>query len=304
MLKSFSRGTGMYKEITAKTLLTRIKNPQGWFGVEYNMNIYRGCQHGCIYCDSRSECYRIDTFETVSVKVNAEALLREELGRKRNKFSIGTGAMSDPYTPAEGELKLTRKVLEIINDYNFPIHINTKSDMILRDIDVLKSINNTFASVAFTVTTCDEKLASKIEPYAPSPSARLNAMKQLSYHGIYTGVLLMPILPFIIDTIENVSLVVQNAYENGAKFIIPYFGMTLRDRQREYYYKKLDEHFPGLQTKYAHLFGNKYGCTTPNHKELYSHFVELCKKYDMIYEMDRVNVYSHKNEQVQISLFD
>jgi len=291
----------MIKEIQAKTLLTNSKNPSSWFGVKYGMNIYRGCQHQCIYCDSRSECYRIENFNDVLVKVNAVEILRKELSKKRIKGTIGTGAMSDPYTFAEKKYMLTRKALEVIAEFRYPVNIITKSNLILRDIEILQEINKIHACVAFTITTTDDDLARKIEPGAPSPSERLKAMGILSELGITTCVTMMPILPFIEDTEANILDIVKQAKEYGAKNIVSALGMTLRDRQRAYYYEKLDLLFPGLRGKYEKKFGNNYGCGTNNSKKLKQLLNEACYKCGISTEMPS---YYNKVSSVQLSFLD
>lgn len=257
------------KEIYAKTLLGHVRQPDTWFGLKYNMNLYRGCQHRCIYCDSRSACYQIENFDKdVLVKTNAIDLLRSELSRKRVKGTIGTGSMNDPYMPVEKKLNLTGRALEAIADFRFPVHIITKSDLVLKDIDTIEKIARTYAAVSFTITTTDDALAKKIEPGAPPPSARLAAMRELSSRGILTGVLMMPILPFIEDTPENIQSIVRQAAEVGAGYIIPSLGMTCRDGQREYFYERLDHSFPGVRQQYERAFGNQYQCSVQDYKGL------------------------------------
>ena len=230
----------MIQEITAKVLLSHMKQPDDWFGLRYNMNLYRGCQHQCIYCDSRSLCYGIEDFADILVKENAIDLLRKELAGKRVKGTIGTGSMNDPYMPLEAKIGLTRRALEVIAEFRFPVHVLTKGDLVLRDLDLLQRISEIYAAVSFTITTADDALARKLEPGAASPSARFRAMRTLADHGILSGVTMMPILPFIEDSEENIAEIVRQAHESGASYIIPAFGMTLRDRQRAYYYDKLD----------------------------------------------------------------
>ncbi len=292
----------MITEIQAKSILTTMKEPEKWFGVRYNMNLYRGCEHGCIYCDSRSQCYGIEDFDRVAVKTNAISLLQKELSSKCKIDTIGTGAMSDPYTPAETEYKMTRKALELIAAFKYPVHICTKSDRILRDIDLLKAINRIHASAAVTITTLDKGLASVIEPNAPSPSARLAAIEKLAAAGIYVGVLMMPVLPYLEDRADNIDGIIAAAHGCGASFVIPWMGMSLRDRQREYYYRKLDAHFPGLKKRYIESFGNQYACNSANAETLYAVVKEQCKKYGMAYRMKDLKTYSSP-EPVQLSFF-
>lgn len=291
----------MYSEINAKQILSVMKKPSSWFGVKYNMNIYRGCEHQCIYCDSRSECYRIENFHHVQVKVNAPALLRKELSKKRETGTIGTGAMSDPYTMAEKEYKLTRQALEIIAEFRYPLNIITKSNLILRDVEILQEINRIYAAVSFTLTTTDDALAKKIEPHAPLPSERLKAMGILSELGITTCVTMMPILPWIEDNKENILEIVKKSHEYGAKHIVSGIGMTLRDRQRAYYYQRLQADFPGLKEKYEKRYGTNYSCSPQNSKVLKQVFNEACSKYGISTDMPS---YHKKVSQVQMSFLD
>ncbi len=290
------------QEITAKQLLIPAKNPAAWFGVNYNMNIYRGCEHQCIYCDSRSECYQITCFDDIQVKTNAVTLLKQELAKKCQPEIIGTGAMSDPYTKAETRYHLTGQTLQVIADYGFGVHITTKSDLICNDIDPLKKISKIWAAVAFTITTADDDLARKIEPLAPPPSKRLAAMKTLSTAGIFTGVAMMPLLPFIEDNPENVSRIIEIAVKCGARFIIPWFGMSLRDRQRDFYYSHIDRLFPEIRTKYETVYGNQYMCNSPRQCELERIFRDLCARYDIITDMKEY-LSKQPNLDSQLKLF-
>ncbi|MCK4490327.1 MAG: radical SAM protein [Anaerolineales bacterium] len=264
----------MITEITAKTILNHVKQPDPWFGLKYNMNLYRGCQHQCIYCDSRSDCYRIGDFSEIRVKVNALDLLEDVLPRKRMRGTIGFGSMNDPYMPVEREYQLTGKALEIISSNNFPVHILTKSDLVLRDIDLLKNISWVYAAVSFTITTADDELARKLEPGAPLPSDRFRAMLKLAEAGILTGVTMMPMLPFLEDNEQNVLQIVSRAHDSGAAYIIPSFGVSLRPGSREYYYHKLDQLFPGLKEKYINRYSDQYQCSVPGWRELNKAFQE------------------------------
>ena len=290
----------MIREIQAKTLLSHVKHPDGWFGVKYNMNLYRGCEHHCIYCDSRSECYQIEDFDgELLVKVNAIDLLRQELARKRVKGTIGTGAMQDPYTPSEARLNMTGQALEVIAEWRYPVHIITKSDLILRDLDVLRRINKIHASVCFTVTTADDALGKKLEPGAPLVSDRFRAAKALAAHGIQVGLTLMPVLPYIEDTADNVAAIMARAHENGVSFVVPWFGMSIRHGQREYFYQKLDELFPGLRKKYERRYGNSYSCPSDNAARLHQVFNELRARYGIATDVQRYRT----QMATQMSLF-
>jgi DNA repair photolyase len=290
----------MVKEIQAKVMLSHVKQPDTWFGLKYNMNLYRGCQHRCIYCDSRSECYQIDNFDReVLVKANAIDLLRKELPGKRVKGVVGTGSMNDPYMPLEKEVNLTGRALQVIARYHFPVHVVTKSDLVLKDLQVLREINQVYAAVSFTITTADDELGKKLEPGAPLVSERLRAMRVLADNGILTGVTMMPILPFIEDNEENVAQIVTLAHASGASYIIPWFGMSLRNRQRAYYYAQLDRLFPGLKQKYQRRFGDQYGCPANNAARLDQLLRELCTQYGM-----RIGIKPYTDQiPKQLSLF-
>ena len=269
----------MIKEIQAKVLLSSAKRPDPWFGIKYTMNLYRGCQHQCIYCDSRSECYQIENFADILIKANAIDLLRKELPRKRVKGTVGTGSMNDPYMPLEAQINLTGRAMRVIAEFHFPVHILTKNALVLRDLDTLREISREYAAVSFTITTPDDELGKKLEPGASLVSERFKAMQTCASNGILTGVTMMPILPFIEDNEENIAQIVTRAHEHGATYIIPAFGMTLRDRQRAYYYDKLDSLFPGVRSKYEQRFGDRYSASALNAKKLEQVFRELCDRY-------------------------
>jgi DNA repair photolyase len=292
--------------ISAKTILSSYQSGDNWFGKNYTMNIYKGCCHGCIYCDSRSECYGVENFDEVRVKENALALIARELTAKRRSGVIGTGAMSDPYNPFEKEYGLTRGALELIhNMQRFGIAIATKSDLITRDIDVLKAIKkHSPVLVKITITTTNDVLGKKIEPNVAESSKRFSAIRELSENGIFSGILLMPVLPFLEDNEDNISAMVHLAYKNGAKFIYPAFGVTLRQNQREWYYKKLDEHFPGLRQRYINQFGNAYECHSPRAKTLSQLFQKECNRFGILYKMeDIIQGYKQGYDEQQLSLF-
>jgi len=275
----------MIQEIHARTILNSVKQPEPYFGLKYNMNLYRGCQHQCIYCDSRSECYQIENFADIHVKINAVELLADALPRKRVRGTIGFGSMNDPYMPVERKYQLCRRSLEVIAQHRFPVHIITKSDLVLRDLDLLAEIEQVYAAVSFTITAADDELARKLEPGAPPSSARFAAMRALANAGIHTGITMMPILPFIEDTPENVARLVELAVEHGASYILPSFGMTLRAGSRDYYYAKLDQLFPGLKQKYVQRFGERYECGSPNWRQLDEIFQKLVERYGIATRM-------------------
>ena len=252
----------------------------------YGMNIYRGCSHGCIYCDSRSKCYQFThPFEDIEVKKNAPELLEQALRSKRQKAVIGTGAMSDPYTHCEAQLGLTRKCLEIICRYGFGAAIQTKSDRILRDIDLLKEIHKKAKCVVqMTLTTWDDALCRIVEPNVCSTRRRVEVLEEMRKRGIPTVVWLTPILPFINDTEENVAAILDACAQVQVKGIICFdMGLTLREGDREYYYAALDRHFPGLKERYIRTYGNAYEVPSPNRAELMSLFRSFCRAHGMMY---------------------
>lgn len=291
--------------IKAKTILTKVKHGNMWYGIDYNMNLYRGCSHRCIYCDSRSNCYHIDNFDIVRGKENALYILEQELSKKREKGVVGIGAMSDTYNPLEKEYEQTRGALKLISKYGFGVSIDTKSDLILRDIDLLKEINSkNNVIIKFTITTPDDELSKIIEPNVCVSSKRLQAVKTLSENGIVVGIMMNPVLPFITDKEEDIKKLVRLAYENSAKFIHTYMGMTLRENQRDYYFDKLDQHFIGIKEKYIKYYGDKYNCIVPNYKRLYKVFTDECIKYGILYDMkDIIKAYKKEiksNEQLTL----
>nr|WP_325212834.1 radical SAM protein [uncultured Oscillibacter sp.] len=292
--------------IPAKSIVNRTKD-SSWFGTEYNMNIYRGCCHGCIYCDSRSDCYHNDQFDQVKVKADALRIIRDDLESKAKVGVVGTGSMSDPYNPFEKELLLTRHALTLLEAYGFGVAIATKSDLIVRDADVLSSIHRTMPAICkITLTTCDDELAAKVEPYAPSPSRRLAAVERLSAAGLFTGILMMPILPFLEDRPENIRDIIDRAADAGARFVYPALGMTCRAGQREYFYRKLEVQFPGqgLAEKYRRRYGPRYECPSPRARALWEVFQEACNRRGLLYSMGRIVAASRRGHETdQLSLF-
>lgn len=295
----------LIEEIPAKNLVQKVKSGANWFGIDYNMNLFKGCSHGCIYCDSRSNCYRIEEFDRVRVKAGTTEMLWRELKAKRVKGVIGIGAMSDTYNPYEKKLEVTRNALKVIGDYGFGVAIDTKSALVTRDIDLLKRINQEHSAIVkLTITTADDELSKRIEPYVNVSSKRFQAVKQLSMEGIFTGVLLTPMLPFITDTEKNVKDIVRLAYENGAKFIYCMYGVTLRENQREYFYEQLNREFNGLAAQYFKHFGDAYVCESLDRKYLQRILETECKKYGLLYKMkDIIQGYKNPKEYQQLSLF-
>jgi len=286
--------------IQAKSILSKLKGTDSFFGITYNMNLYRGCQHGCIYCDTRSDCYGVGDISQIRVKQNAIELLNIELAAKRRRrATIGTGSMNDPYMPIEKTVGLTRKALEVIAKNRFPAHIITKGDLVTRDIDVIQEIAKVYAAVSFTITTHNDELGRKVEPFAPATSKRYDAIEQLAKNGIYAGVTMMPLLPFINDSTENIQHIIKSASDAGAKYIIPMFGLTLRAGSREYFYNALDANLPHKKTKYVKAFGLSYECWSPQYKRLSQVFHEECSRLGMPSRMD----FFQSHEPKQLDLF-
>ncbi len=273
-----------------------------------NMNIYRGCTHGCIYCDSRSEVYgKTYDFEDIEVKVNAPQLIEKELGRRRQPCMITTGAMTDPYLPLEKELENTKKCLEVIEKYGFGVAVLTKSDLILRDTELLQRINRKARCVVqMTMTTFDERLCSLIEPNVAGTRRRFEVLKELQKAGIPTIVWFTPMLPFINDTPENVQGILEYCGDAGVKGVLSFgAGMTLRYGNREYYYKKLDEHFPGLKKEYMKKYGSAYGISSPSSAKISRMIKDFCDKNGMMYTQKQIFGYVQQFELPygQMSMF-
>lgn len=287
-------------EVNAKAILS----------AQNGMNLYRGCTHGCIYCDARSTCYQMNhEFEDIEVKINAPQLLEQSLRSKKKRCMIGTGAMSDPYLHAEQQLNLTRRCLELIDEYSFGLAIQTKSNLILRDLDLLIRIHKkTKCVVQMTLTTYDEQLCQILEPNVCTTKRRAEVLNILRDEGIPTICWMTPLLPFINDTKENIQGILE--YCKTAKtYGILFFniGLTLRDGDREYYYSKLDQHFPGLREKYVKTYGNAYELLSPDNHYLSKIVREECKTNKMVSNAGQLFEYMHlfedKQSGNQMSLF-
>lgn len=264
---------------------------KGILSAKNGMNVYRGCLHGCIYCDARSDCYNMPhDFEDIEVKKNAPELLEAALRAKRRRCMIGTGAMCDPYIPIEKDLRITRRCLEIIDKYDFGAALLTKSDLVMRDIDLLEKINSkTKAVVQMTLTTADDELCRIVEPNVCVTSRRVEVLCEMKKRGIPTVVWLTPLLPFINDTVENLAKLLENIAEAGVYGIISFgMGLTLRSGDREYFYAALDKHFPGLRQKYERYYGNSYELPSPNHEKLWRYFTEFCDKHGIVRNQNEV----------------
>ena len=280
-----------------------LHNKNGFHG----MNIYRGCTHGCIYCDSRSLCYQFDhKFEDIEVKKNAPELLEQALKSKRTRCMIGTGSMSDPYMHCETDLRLTRRCLEVIHKYGFGVAIQTKSDRILEDIDLLDAINKDAKCVVqITLTTYDDDLCKILEPNVCNTKRRIEVLEEMQKRGIPTIVWLTPVLPFINDTEENITSILNECVRVGVKGIINFgMGVTLRDGDREYFYQALDKHFPGLKDKYIFNYGNSYEVPSPDSAKLMKIFTRICKENNIMCDPDECFRYLNDLPDKQISIFD
>ena len=287
---------------------TKVK---GILSQNNGMNLYRGCTHGCIYCDSRSNCYQMNhEFEDIGVKENAIELLENTLRRKRKRCMIGTGSMSDPYMPLEAQLEYTRKALLLIEKYGFGATLITKSDRVLRDLDILKRINQkTKAVVQMTLTTADEALCKLIEPNVSTTKQRFEALKILRDNNIPTVVWLCPVLPYINDTEDNIRRILDMCVAAKVRGIICFgMGLTLREGNREYFYRQLDKSFPGLKERYIREYGNQYVINSPKSAELMRLFHRTCEQNGIMHDNDLIfeylNQFEEKNAPQQLSLWD
>lgn len=286
-------------------------NAKSILSAKNGMNLYRGCSHGCIYCDSRSKCYHMDhAFEDIEVKANAIELLEDALKRKRSKCMLGTGSMTDPYIPLEKEIGNVRKALSLADQYGFGFTLITKSDRVLRDLDLLKEINDkTKCVVQMTLTTYDEDLCKKIEPNVSTTRERAAVLQKLRDAGIPTVVWLSPVLPFINDTEENIRGVLEYCIEAEVYGIICFgMGMTLREGNREYFYSQLDRLFPHLKEKYIRTYGTQYQISSPRNDMLMKIFHQLCEDNGILHDNDRIFEYlcsfEEKSQYVQLNLLD
>ena len=287
---------------------TKVK---GILSQNNGMNLYRGCTHGCIYCDSRSNCYQMNhEFEDIEVKENAIELLENTLRRKRKRCMIGTGSMSDPYMPLEAQLEYTRKALLLIEKYGFGATLITKSDRVLRDLDILKRINQkTKAVVQMTLTTADEALCKLIEPNVSTTKQRFEALKILRDNNIPTVVWLCPVLPYINDTEDNIRRILDMCVAAKVRGIICFgMGLTLREGNREYFYRQLDKSFPGLKERYIREYGNQYVINSPKSADLMRLFHRTCEQNGIMHDNDLIFEYlsqfEEKNAPQQLSLWD
>ena len=284
---------------------------KGILSSKNGMNLYRGCTHGCIYCDSRSKCYHMEhDFEDIEAKSNAIELLEEALRKKRKKCMLGTGAMTDPYIPPEEELKNVRKALSLAERYGFGFTLITKSDRVLRDLDLLAAINEkTKCVVQMTLTTYDESLCKILEPHVSTTKERFRALLKLKEAGIPTVVWLSPILPFINDTEENIRGILEYCAAAGVYGVICFgMGVTMREGNREYFYRQLDRSFPGMKERYRKMYGDRYILNSPDHGKLMRLFHGECERYGIVHDNDAIfaylNAFEEKERYIQPSLFE
>ena len=288
-----------YREVKA------ILSPQN------GMNLYRGCTYGCIYCDSRSKCYRINhDFEDIEVKEHAAEILENTLKKKRRKGMISTGALTDPYVPIEEELRITRRCLQQIERFEFGLSIQTKSNLILRDIDILEKINKkTKCVVGITLTTFDDELCKILEPGVCTTSERVEVLKELKKHGIPTIVWLAPILPYINDTEDNIKGILDYCVEAGVYGIMhSSMGVTFREGSKEYFYEKLDAHFPGMKLRYMENFEETNEYVSPNAEALMKLVKDCCEANNIVYDKEELlrfmREYNNNTMGEQMSIFD
>lgn len=296
----------MIKSIPAKQILQKVKfDNSRWFGIDYNMNLYRGCPHGCIYCDSRSTVYNIENFDQVRYKENVIETLKKELHSKRKKGVVGIGAMSDTYNPFEKDLCITQQALNLISENHFGVSIDTKSSLVVRDILILKEITrNNSAIVKVTITTANDELAKKIEPNVSLSSERFEAVKQLNDAGIFCGILLTPLIPFLTDNENEIRAIVEKAHKANAKFIYCMYGMTMRNGQREFFYKHLKNISPKLVFQYQKTYGLNYVCPSLNGKRCEQVLKKECGRYGILTEMkDIIEAYKKSDTYTQLKFF-
>ncbi len=289
--------------LIARRLLTPIHSSmEEFFHADWNMNLYRGCSHGCIYCDSRSACYQIDHFDTVRPKENALSLLDQELRSKRSAGVVTMGSMSDPYNPLESQLELTRQALHLLQRHRFGTAFTTKSALCARDADLLRQISQHAPVCArLTITCADDDLCRKIEPHVSLSSQRFAALEQLASQQVFAGVWLNPVLPWLTDTEANLRRIVQMTAEHGGRFVVCFFGMTLRTGNREYYFQALEQDFPGIREKYLRRYGNAYEISVREPERLYDAFREECLRRGVLWKFADINREMFSRMPVQTS---
>ncbi|MDD3841859.1 MAG: radical SAM protein [Candidatus Izemoplasmatales bacterium] len=292
------------KNAIAKQIIYPAKNASRWFGIDMHANLYHGCSNGCIYCESRNDSTLNNNFDNITFKTNTIEVLSRELHRKPKHQIVSIGSSTDPYNLIESNEQLTRQALEIIDDSELGVALTTENDLVIRDIDILKRIqNHSPVFVMVTITTMNEQVAAKLEPKAPKPSERFKLVSRLSQEGITCGIKMMPIIPFINDTVQNIESIIRAAKNAGAKFIYPAFGITLRDRQRSYFFEMIEKEFPGLKNVFMDVFGSKTSCISPDAPKLKKAFVIECKKQKIRYGMKEIVQLVKPTKTIQMKLF-
>ena len=292
---------------SAKRLLTPVSMEEAdFFAADYNMNLYRGCNHGCIYCDTRSECYHIEDFDRIRYKENCLLMLERELRQKKRPGIVSMGAASDPYNALETRLCLTQQALTLLGRYHFGATVTTKGALIVRDADLYARISRSVpVRVAFSITTTDDDLSTLIEPGASPSSERFAALKVLSKAGVFAGVWICPTLPFMTDSPETLQALLQTTADCGGRYVMCHFGMTLRTGNREYFYQALDKEprLQGIKQRYADAFGLSYMCPSPNAEALYSLYVSEAKRLGLLYRFEDINRAMGEGLPRQIAMF-
>lgn len=292
--------------VKTRTIMTKSDQGNLWFGIDYHMNLYRGCSYGCIYCDSRSDSYHIKNFDEIKSKENALQILEEELASKQYKGVVSFGTLSDPYNELEEKYEITRGALLLIEKYGFGVSIDTKSDLILRDIDLLKKIaKNNNVIIKISITTYEDELARVLEPKVISSTKRFLVLKTLRESGIYAGILMTPVLPFITDSEDNIRNMVRLASLNKANFIYTKMGMTLRSNVHDYYYEHIEKLYKGLSSDYKCVYNNSLVCNPLRYPELLEFFVQECNRHHLLCDMSEI-IKDYKRKipmKEQISLF-
>ncbi len=290
-----------------KQLLSPMRAPEGrFFAADYTLNLYRGCNHGCIYCDTRSECYQIDRFDTLRVKENCIPMLEKELRAKKKPGIVFLGAASDGYNAIEKKLEITRQSLLLFKKYSFGVGLTTKSDLAARDAALLSAMGKVApAYCTFSITTAEDELSRLIEPGAPVSSRRFAAMEALAGAGVFTGLWLNPVLPFLTDSQENIAALLARTAQAGGRYAVCHFGMTLRTGNREYFYSALDKHprFRGIKQRYVDAFKLDYECPSPKAEALYAAFKEECQRLGLLYRFVDINRAMAEHCPAQLSLF-
>jgi len=285
------------QEIKAKSILLRHKKIDSWFVSRYGMNLYRGCAHNCVYCDGRSERYQVNGVfgEDVTVKTNAVEVLRRELKpiglsvKLKPSYIMLGGGVGDSYQPAEEKYQLTRRTLQLLCEYKWPVHILTKSTLVTRDLDIIQRINQqNKAIVSFSFSSTNDEISAVFEPHIPPPSERLKTLAFFKRNGIACSMFLLPVIPLVTDNPEMIEEALRNAHEIGVDFVI-FAGMTLkRGRQKEYFFSLLREKYPGLVAKCGQIYDgeNNWGQATEDYyNKINAIFNETSKKYKIARRM-------------------